>query len=78
MPSTSIGEEDLKDGKIGALTLLVRCGLAASNGEARRLIQQGGIMIDGEKLSDPAAVISLEKEVVIKKGKKVFHKAVKE
>ena len=75
MPSTEISPEDLKDGSIGLLTLLVKCGLAASNGEARRLVQQGGILLDGEKASDPAMQVKLEKEVVIKKGKKIFHRA---
>ena len=75
MPSTEISPEDLKDGSIGLLTLLVKCGLAASNGEARRLVQQGGILLDGEKASDPAMQVKLDKEVVIKKGKKIFHRA---
>ena len=57
----------------------MKCGLAKSNGEARRLIQQGGVLIADEKVTDPAATVSkanLEAGVVIKKGKKVFHKAV--
>ncbi len=76
IPSTVIAAEDLKDGSIGLLTLLVKCGLAASNGEARRLVQQGGILLDGENVSDPTMQVRMDKEVVIKKGKKVFHKAV--
>lgn len=75
MPSTAISAGDLKDGSIGLLTLLVKCGLAASNGEARRLVQQGGVLLDGEKASDPAMQVKLDKEVVIKKGKKIFHRA---
>ena len=62
------------------LTLLVKCGLAASNGEARRLVQQGGIAVADEKVSDPAAQFPMEKfageGVIVKKGKKVFHRAV--
>lgn len=64
-------------GPIGALSLLVKCGLAASNGEARRLIQQGGVSVDDVKLSDVNAVFAKETfagdGVIIKKGKKVFH-----
>ena len=76
MPSTAIPAADLKDGSIGLLTLLVTCGLASSNGEARRLVQQGGVLLDGQAVSDPTMQVKLDKEVVIKKGKKVFHKAV--
>ena len=74
MPSTEISADDLKDGSIGLLTLLVKCGLASSNGEARRLVQQGGILLDGEKATDPTMQVKLENEVVIKKGKKIFHR----
>ena len=77
MPSTEIAESDLEDNKIGILTLLVKTGLAPSNGEGRRLVQQGGISVNDEKITDPKAMIDLSAEVVIKKGKKVFHKAVK-
>ncbi len=78
MPSTVISESDLEDNKIGILTLLVKTGLTASNGEGRRLVQQGGISINDEKITDPTAKIDFSSEVIIKKGKKVFHKAVKE
>ncbi|MGN0613621.1 MAG: tyrosine--tRNA ligase [Porcipelethomonas sp.] len=77
MPSTRISSEDLEDGKIGILTLLVKTGLTSSNGEGRRLVQQGGISVNDEKVTDPASKIDLTNEVIIKKGKKVFHKAVK-
>ena len=80
MPSTGLAEADFTDGSIGALTLLVKCGLAASNGEARRLIQQGGIAVADEKVTDPAVQFPKDKfageGVIIKKGKKVFHRAV--
>jgi tyrosyl-tRNA synthetase len=76
MPFTEIPAAELADG-IGVLTLLCRCGLAASNGEARRLVQQGGITIDGEKVSDPTAKVKINESAVIKKGKKIFHKAVR-
>ena len=76
MPSTTIPTAELKDGSIGLLTLLVKCGLASSNGEARRLVQQGGVLLDGSGVTDPTMQVKLDHEVVIKKGKKVFHKAV--
>ncbi len=79
MPTTKIGFDDLnEDGSIGLLTLLVKCKLASSNGDARRLVQQGGVSIDDKKITDPKAMIILDKPVIIKKGKKVFHKAEKE
>ena len=78
MPSTEIAAADLdENNKIGILTLLVKTGLAPSNGEGRRLVQQGGIAVNDEKITDPKTMIDLSSEVVIKKGKKVFHKAVK-
>ena len=77
MPTTELTAEDFADDKIGALSLLVKCGLAASNGEARRLIQQGGVAMGDAKMTDAAAQFSKETfagdGVIIKKGKKVFH-----
>lgn len=61
------------------LNILVKCGLTTSRGEGRRLIEQGGLSINGEKVSDPNLVISLaelKEGIKIKKGKKVFHKAI--
>ena len=79
MPATELAAEDFTDGQIGALALLVRCGLAASNGEARRLIQQGGLSVDEKKVTDAAAAFPQElfsgEGVILKKGKKVFHRA---
>ena len=77
MPSTEIPAAELEDGAIGILDLLVKTKLAPSKGEGRRLVQQGGISVDDVKITDPNAKIALDNEVVIKKGKKVFHKAVK-
>ena len=79
MPTTEISAERLTDGAIGILNLMVTCGLAASNGEARRLVQQGGVFVNEEKI--PAADAKITEEqlkagVKIRKGKKVFHKAV--
>ena len=77
MPSTQLTAEDLTDGQIGILTLMVKAGLAGSNGEARRLVQQGGVLVDGEKVADAKAAFTAEQlsaGIVIKKGKKIYHK----
>ena len=77
MPSTELCADDLTDGAIGILDLMSKGGLITSNGEGRRLVQQGGVSVDGEKVTDPATKITAEalaNGVVIKKGKKVFHK----
>ncbi len=80
MPSTELSDEDFTDGAIQILDLLTKCSLIPSKGEGRRLIQQGGVSVDGEKITDVYAPITkgnFEKGyVVIKKGKKVFHKAI--
>ena len=79
MPSTELSESDFTDGKIAVADLLVKTGLAPSKGEAKRLIQQGGISINGEKIDNITANIGKEKfseNVIIKKGKKIYHKAV--
>ena len=77
MPSTQLTEADLTDGSIGILTLMVKAGLAASNGEARRLVVQGGVLVDGEKVGAPTVSFTadqLKNGIVIKKGKKIYHK----
>ena len=80
MPSTTLTEADFADGEIGILDLMKKCGLIPSNGEGRRLIQQGGVSVDDEKVADVYAKVAksdFEKGyVVIKKGKKVYHKAI--
>ncbi len=79
MPTTEIPADKLTDGKIGILSLMVCCGLAASNGEARRLVQQGGVFVDEEKITAADYAVSqsrLAQGVKLRKGKKVFHKAV--
>ena len=77
MPTTELNADSFKDGKIEVLELLVQCKLAATRGEGKRLIQQGGVSIDDVKITDPFASIEIADSVIIKKGKKVFHKAVK-
>ena len=77
MPATVLKASDLQAGSLSILDALVACGLAPSKGEARRLIQQGGISLDGEKVADPTTTLAagaLAKGIVIKKGKKVYHK----
>ena len=75
MPASEIPAAEV-EGEVGLLTLLVKAGLAPSNGEARRLVQQGGISIDGEKVSDPTMKLTVRDGMVIRKGKKVFRKVV--
>ena len=79
MPSTEIPADKLVDGKIGILNLMVACGLAPSNKQARQLVEQGGVFVNDEKV--PAATFAVTEEMLkegvkIRKGKKVFHKAV--
>ena len=79
MPTTEITAEQLTDGKIGILNLMVACKLAGSNGEARRLVQQGGVFVNDDKVPDHTFAVTeaaLKDGVKIRKGKKVFHKAV--
>ena len=77
MPATALDASLVKDGGVGLLTAMVAAGLCGSNREARQLVQQGGVLVDGEKVTDPKTVLSeeaLRTGVVIKKGKKVYHK----
>ena len=80
MPTTELTNDDFGGGSIDVLTLLVKCGLAASKGEARRLVQQGGVSVNDEKVSAIETTFGCEQftgdGVIIKKGKKVFHRAV--
>jgi len=77
MPTTELTDADLTDGVVNIMDLLVKAGLTASKGEGRRLVQQGGISLDGEKITDFTYNVDgaeLKDGVVIKKGKKVYHK----
>ena len=80
MPTTELTNDDFGGGSIDVLTLLVKCGLAASKGEARRLVQQGGVTVNDEKVTAIETTFGCEQftgdGVIIKKGKKVFHRAV--
>ena len=79
MPTTEISDADLTDDKIGIIDLVVKCGFSASRGEAKRLIQQGGVSVNDATISDLGKTFSkeeLQEGLKIKKGKKHFHKAV--
>ena len=75
-----VTNDDFGGGSIDVLTLLVKCGLAASKGEARRLVQQGGVSVNDQKVDAIETTFGCEQftgdGVIIKKGKKVFHRAV--
>ena len=79
MPTTEITADKLTDGKIGILNLMVACGLAPSNKQARQLVEQGGVLVNDEKVPSAQFAVTeemLKEGVKIRKGKKVFHKAV--
>ena len=79
MPTTEIEASTLVDGKIGILNLMVSCGLAPSNKQARQLVEQGGVLVNDEKVPSAQFAVTedmLKEGVKIRKGKKVFHKAI--
>ena len=79
MPTTELTEEQLADGKIAILDLMLACKLAPSKSEARRLVQQGGVFADDEKVASIDVSFNAEqlrKGVKLRKGKKVYHKAI--
>ena len=79
MPTTELTAEDLTDGKIGVLDMMLKAGLIPSKGEGRRLVQQGGVSINDSKVTDPNFSLNtsdFESDVILKKGKKVFNKFV--
>ncbi len=82
MPTASIGAADFTDNQISVLDLLVKAQLAPSKAEARRLVQQGGVTLDDEKISDIGAMVdksAFDKgHVILRKGKKSFKKVVVE
>ena len=81
-PSTTLSAGDLTDGAIGILDLMLKCGLAPSKKEARRLVEQGGVSANGEKVSDVNTAFTAGQMsgdgLMIKKGKKVFHRVLVE
>ena len=81
MPTTTLSNDNFTDGKIGVLDMMLTAGLIPSKGEGRRLVQQGGVSINDEKITDPAYSLTVEdfsNEIILKKGKKVFNKFIVE
>ncbi|MCI5952167.1 MAG: tyrosine--tRNA ligase [Anaerostipes sp.] len=81
MPTTTLSSDDLTDGEINMMDVMLKCNLVKSKSEARRLIQQNGVSVDNVKISMDTLMISeaqLKNGIVIKKGKKVYHKAIME
>lgn len=83
MPSTELCLQNFQNGEIGILELLVKTKLASSKAEAKRLVAQGGVTVDGKKVTEAGAVLTgtdFDKDgqqyLVIKKGKKIFHKVI--
>ena len=78
MPTTELTADEAKEG-MNIVDLMIRCALATSRGEAKRLIQQGGVSVDGDKVANMDYVVTAEALTAgakIRKGKKVFHKAI--
>ncbi len=79
MPATDLSAADFTDGAIAVIDLMLKCGLVPSKGEARRLIQQGGVEVNDAKVTDTAAKLTVddfaEGRAIIKKGKKTYHRA---
>ena len=79
MPTTTLAADEVPEGGFNIVDLMARCGLGKSKGEIRRLIEQGGVTLDGEKVPDIGYAVDaarLKEGVKIRKGKKIFHKAV--
>lgn len=78
MPTVALTADDFTDGEVQVIKIMLKAGLIKSNGEGRRLIQQGGVAVNDEKITDPLKALStadFEKgNVILKKGKKVFYK----
>ena len=78
VPTVELDSSELADGALNILDLLVKAGLAPSKSEARRNVTQGGVSVDGEKVTDAAALISLDKAdgVMVRRGKKAYKKVI--
>ena len=79
IPTTEITEDQLTEGKMGLLSLMVACKLATSNGDARKNVAGGGVSINDEKVTDVKFEVTREmlaQGVKLRKGKKIFHKAI--
>ena len=79
MPSTELTADELADGKLDLMTLLVKTGLCTTKSDARRNIQQGGVTVDDEKVTDIARTYTedeLKNGIIIRRGKKNFNKVI--
>ncbi len=79
IPTTVISEADLEDGKLDIMSILVKSGLCATRSDARRNIQQGGVSVEDEKISDIGRSFSadeLRAGILVKRGKKNFNKVI--
>ena len=79
MPTTTLADADLVDGKLDILSILVKSGLCASKSEARRNVQQGGVTVDDMKVADIAAAYdadTLRNGIMVRRGKKSFNKVI--
>ncbi|HPW00378.1 MAG TPA: S4 domain-containing protein, partial [Oscillospiraceae bacterium] len=77
MPTVELTDDDFTDGKILVTDALIKTGLTKSRGEGKRLIADGGIYVNDEKIEDASATLektAFEREIILKKGKKVFYK----
>lgn len=82
MPTVTLAADDFEDGQVQIIKIMLKAGLIKSNGEGRRLIQQGGVSVDDQKVTDPLAAVSAadfqKGHIILKKGKKVFYKVTVE
>ncbi|MGN0554260.1 MAG: tyrosine--tRNA ligase [Candidatus Fimenecus sp.] len=82
MPTVALSADDFEDGQVQIIKIMLKAGLIKSNGEGRRLIQQGGVSVDDQKVTDPLATVSAadfqKGHIILKKGKKVFYKVTVE
>ena len=80
MPTTQLEDADFTDGAVSVIDMLIKADLIKSRGEGRRLIQQGGVSVNDVKITDVFATVAaaeFAKDIIVKKGKKIFHKFVK-
>ena len=79
MPTTELSADDFNEGKIGILDLMMKAELTASKGEGRRLVQQGGVSVNDQKVTAPPTMYEpadFEADFILKKGKKIYHKYI--
>lgn len=80
MPTTQLTDDDFTDGEITVLDMMLKAGMIKSKGEGRRLIDQGGVSVNDEKVTGALTAIKADafsEDIIIKKGKKMFHKFTK-